>query len=454
MIKKKNIWTSLLVFTFTFLLCSAQVFAADETMAVKAPQGFKAVIAIIPLIVILVLLFKRVNMLVAGFIGGVMAMIIGGITLAQANDFFLKAIPSMLSNTAPIVNSAIAMAVFQSGGYTAALTLVKRGIKGRVEYLAAFIVILQAAATYMSGIGGGSAMVIAPLAFAAVGAIPELIAAMSIAAAVSFTTSPASLESSIVSKLGNIQVAQYVDTMRVYWLVFVAIAIVIGFYGAKKRKVLFQGEESEEYKNKTNGQLFKNTIPAIVLLFSVIFGPLVNKALGFPLLSPLTYTIITLVLIFVCTEFSLNKSVDAMIDGSTYILVRLFQVGIFLTFINMIGKTGAFAAIVSVTKAAPAAFVVPAAVFAGFLVGVPAGAYVASILALVLPVIASLGFSPVALGFVAMGVGLGSQLSFVNITMQALSSGFQLPIIDVVKGNGKWVGGSVLLLLIISFLVH
>lgn len=34
--------------------------------------------------------------------------------------------------------------------------------------------------TYMSGIGGGSAMVIAPLAFAAVGVVPELIAAMSL----------------------------------------------------------------------------------------------------------------------------------------------------------------------------------------------------------------------------------------------------------------------------------
>lgn len=452
--KKRNFSIGTLTALIIFLMSSVPVLAADETMNVKPPEGFHAVLAIIPLIVILVLLFKRVNMLVAGFIGGVMAMIIGGITLAQANTFFLNAIPSMLSNTAPIVNSAIAMAVFQSGGYTAALTLVKRGIKGRVEYLAAFIVILQAAATYMSGIGGGSAMVIAPLAFAAVGAIPELIAAMSIAAAASFTTSPASLESSIVSKLGGIQVSQYVESMRVYWLAFVAIAIIIGFYGAKKRKVLFQGEESEESKNITNAQLFKNTIPAVFLLSSVIFGPFINKSIGFQLLSPLTYTIITLILIFICTEFNLNKAVDSMVDGSTYILVRLFQVGIFLTFINMIGKTGAFASIVSVTKMAPAALVVPAAVFAGFLVGVPAGAYVASVLALVLPVIASLGFSPVALGFVAIGVGFGSQLSFVNITMQALSSGFQIPIINVVKGNGKWVGGCIALLLIISFIIH
>ncbi|WZU01041.1 hypothetical protein MGH68_16445 [Erysipelothrix sp. D19-032] len=75
----------------------------------------------------------------------------------------------------------------------------------------------------------------------------------------------------------------------------------------------------------------------------------------------------------------------------------------------------------------------------GILIGIPAGAYVGSILTLVLPVGVALGFSPLALGFVTMGVGMGSQMSFVNITMQALSSGFQIPILDVVKGNVKWV---------------
>ena len=48
--------------------------------------------------------------------------------------------------------------------------------------------------------------------------------------------------------------------------------------------------------------------------------------------------ILTLVLIFLCTDFSMNKSVEAMVDGSTYILTRLFQVGIFLAFINVIAS--------------------------------------------------------------------------------------------------------------------
>lgn len=450
--KKKSIWISSLVFTFMVLFSSVQVFAAEAAKEVKTPQGINAILTVLPLIVILVLLFKRVDMIVAGFAGGVLAMIIGGISLVQANDFLLKSIPSMLNITVPIINSALAMAVFKSGGYTSALTLVRRGIKGRVELFAAFIVILQAAATYMSGIGGGSAMVIAPLAFAAVGAIPELVAGMSIAAAVSFTTSPASLESGIVSKLGNISVGDYVAQMRVYWIAFVIIAIIIAFYGTKKRNTLFKGEESEEFAGMTNNQLFKNTLPAIFLLSAVIFGPLVNNLVGFSLVSPLVYTIVTVALIFLCTKMNLNESVNAMVDGSNYILVRLFSVGIFLAFINIIAETGAFASIVNVAKMAPASLMVPTAVLAGFLVGVPAGAYVGSVLTLVLPIAVSLGFSPISLGFVAIGVGLGSQMSFVNITMQALSSGFQIPIIDVVKGNSKWVLGCVGLLLVLSFL--
>lgn len=451
MIKKKNFLVNFLAFIFIFLVFTSGAMASQAVTEVKTPEGFQAVLTIVPIIVILLLLFKKVDMLVAGFVGGVLAMLIGGITIPKANEFLLSSIPSMLTITVPIINSALAMAVFKAGSYTSALTLVRRVTKGKVEYFAAFIVILQAAATYMSGIGGGSAMVIAPLAFAAVGVIPELIAGMAIAAAVSFTTSPASLETGIVSKLGNVAVGDYVAQMRIFWLAFVIIAIVIALYGAKKRKATFKGDESEEYKNMTNGELFKITLPAIFLLSAVIIGPFINKLVGFAIVSPIVYSVITIVLVFLCTKFNLNQSVNALVDGSNYILVRLFSVGIFLAFINIIGETGAFASIVSVAKLAPPALVVPTAVLAGYLVGVPAGAYVGSVLTLVLPIVVSLGFSPVSLGFVAMGVGLGSQMSFVNITMQALSSGFQIPIIDVVKGNSKWVLGCVALLLVLAF---
>ena len=280
--------------------------------------------------------------------------------------------------------------------------IVRRGINGKVEYFAAFIVVLMAAATYMSGIGGGTAMVLASLAFAAVGAIPELIAAMCLAAAVSFTTSPASLETGVISKLTGLPVADYVAAMRPYWIVFVIIAVVVGFWGAKKRKALFTSEESEDIKKKTTAELWKNTVPAIFLLLAVLVGPYINKAVGMPILGPLMYMFITVGLIALCTDFSLKQSADALIDGSTYILTRLFQVGIFLAFINIIGETGAFSAIVSVAQGAPEMLVVPVAVLAGFAIGVPAGAYVGTILTLVLPVAISLGLPLVSIGFIAM----------------------------------------------------
>lgn len=442
-----------ITFFFLMLLVGAtsgiNAYAAEALDKVTAPTGFQALLVIVPLILVLVLLFLKVDMIIAGLVAGVLAMLIGGVSLMDANAQLLETIPSMLSITVPIINSAVAMAVFKAGSYSAALTLAKRGTKGKVEYVSAFIVILLAAATYMSGIGGGSAMVIAPLAFAAVGVVPELIAAMSLSAAVSFTTSPASLESSIVSKLGDVSVGNYVSIMRPYWLIFVVLAIVLAFWGTKRRKIGFKETTDDEFDKKTNGELFKLTLPAIFLLFAVIFGPIVNDFIGFAFFTPLVYMILTLALVFICTDFTMNQSVEAMVDGSTYILTRLFQVGIFLAFINVIAQTGTFAVIAGVAQNAPEFVVVPVAILTGVLIGVPAGAYVGSVLTLVLPVAVSLGFPPLALGFVTMGVGLGSQMSFVNITMQALSSGFQIPILDVVKGNVKWLSlASVLLLAI------
>ena len=181
-------WVFLLAAMFVGMFYGIAVHAEEAIDQIVAPTGFKAILVLVPLVLVLVLLFRKVDMIIAGLVAGILAMIIGGISLAEANTQLLEAVPTMLSITVPIINSAVAMAVFKAGSYTAALTLAKRGTKGKVEYVSAFIVILLAAATYMSGIGGGSAMVIAPLAFAAVGVVPELIAAMSLAAAVSRQT--------------------------------------------------------------------------------------------------------------------------------------------------------------------------------------------------------------------------------------------------------------------------
>jgi hypothetical protein len=416
----------------------------------------RALLSVLPVVIVLGLMFRRYNMVLAGLIGGVLAMLIGHIGIPQANKMFLDAIPSLLgaSVTVPIINSAVATAVFKSGGYTSALTLANRAVKGRAEYLAVFIVLLQALATYMSGIGGGSAMVIAPLAFAAVGAIPELIAGMSIAAAAGFVTSPASLESSVVTKLINFPLDSYVTIMRPYWIIFTVLAMALAFWGAKRRGSLATTDKANDAVSKMNtAELWKTTIPALFLLFAVIGGPFINKAVGFAILGPLVYTVVTIVLIGLCTKFSLNQSFDSLITGAEYILKALFSVGIFVAFMNMIGEIGAFKTIAGIANLAPTFLMIPAAILGGFLVGWPAGAYVGSILTMVLPVAVALKFPPLAVGFVALGVAFGSQISYVNITMQALSAGFNIPVQKVSTGNLRWILSCLAILLVISLIV-
>lgn len=95
--------------------------------------------------------------------------------------------------------------------------------------------------------------------------------------------------------------------------------------------------------------------------------------------------------------------------------------------------------------------VVPAAVLAGFAIGFPVGAYVGSILTLILPITVALGFSPLTIGFVPIGVGFGSQVFLVNITMQALSAGFRIPVAQVSKENAPYVGACLALLILLTF---
>ncbi|MCL2001102.1 MAG: citrate transporter [Planctomycetes bacterium] len=440
--KRKPILASLAVLALIALILRGQ----QDTVLYSA-------FSLVPLLVILGLLFLRVNILIAGMAGGVIAMIAGGITMPQANGIMIEQIRNLMGiAVVPILNPAVAMAVFKSGGYLAALALVRRSIGGNMAVMGAFIVFLQAAATYMSGIGGGSAMVIAPLAFAAVGAIPAVIVGMSIAAATCFTTSRASLETATVLRLADIPVDAYANMMFPYMALFVVIGMGIAAYGAWKNGGIFSGDESEEIKNMSTAELKKATLPAVFLLLAVVLSPVINNLAGFPLVIPLVYAVITLFLVGLCTKFNFSQTCDALIDGSSYILTRLFQVGLFLMFITLIERIGAFATIAAIAENAPINLMVPAAVLAGFLIGVPAGGYVATILGLILPVTVALGFPPLAIGFVTMGVGFGSQMCPVNITMQALSFGFRIPILQVVRGNAVWILPCVGLLMLISFI--
>ncbi|WZU01044.1 hypothetical protein MGH68_16460 [Erysipelothrix sp. D19-032] len=91
-LKGRKLWMSLtLVFALT--LISMQSVLALEISEIGAPTGIQAFLVLIPLILVLVLLFLKVDMVLAGAISAGVAMLIGGITIAQVNKEVLSPFP-------------------------------------------------------------------------------------------------------------------------------------------------------------------------------------------------------------------------------------------------------------------------------------------------------------------------------------------------------------------------
>lgn len=426
-----------------------------NTLEISQKSSRLSILLLLPLFIMIILLYKGLNMIITGFIGGFLAIIISyvffniWIDLEKIDTIFLTSVSKMLSFTGPIINSALAMAVFKAGGYTSALTLAKKIVRGKVELLAVFIILLQFVATYVSGLGGGAAMVIAPLAFSLVGIIPEVIAAMSIATVFSFTTSPASLETSVLSSISEVNAMVYSLKVQKIGILFLILASILAYYGAKKSKNI-SSKIDKKYNSMSNKSLFINTLPTIFLLFSVTIGPSINKSSGLLIFIPLVNMIIILFLISICTQFNINKASEALIEGSSYILTRLLGVGIFVTYINIIAETGAFNVIVKSVSNMPSSILLPSLIIVGFLIGTVSGAIVAAVLTLILPIAISFNLTILQLGLITMSVGLGAQICFVNMTIQALSTGFQTPILKIVKSNTKWILLCLFIVIILS----
>ena len=129
-----------------------------------------------------------------------------------------------------------------------------------------------------------------------------------------------------------------------------------------------------------------------------------------------------------CKEDS-QKVSSNLIDGSRFILTTLFGVGIFLGFINMIGYLGTFAELSGLIANAPEWIVIFLACLLAFVIAIPSGAFAAGVLTLILPTLVLIpGLSPLAFGLIAISVGLGTQISPVQINVAALSEGFKVSI--------------------------
>lgn len=412
-------------------------------------------INLIPLIVILVLLFKRQHMLFAALVGGIIAVIIGRMDLGDVSKTFIGSVSNMLGITVPIIYAAAAAMVSKAGSIQALVEMARRGLKGKVAILAGIIVLIQGLATYMAGTGAGNTMVTAPLAAAAVGAIPEVIVAMAIVSAVGFTTSPASTETVLAAESAGVDVVTHSSTMMPYTIALYLLAAGLAIYGVHKRGSLTRiNNKTEELEdNRTTGTLFKQSIPAIALLVMVVAGGKLNSLIGINFFSPAMAVIMTSILTVLLTPLNINETGDALIEGSRFILTTLFAVGMFLAAINLIAELGTFAQLAAIASKVPEAIILPTAIIIAFLIAIPSGAFAAGVLTLILPTLSVLGLPSEAMGFVAIATGLGTQLSPVQINVAALSKGFEIEIIDVIKTNIKYILATLVLVIIIAVIV-
>ncbi|MBP3891620.1 MAG: hypothetical protein J6D29_05550 [Solobacterium sp.] len=407
---------------------------------------------LLPLIVIVVLLVLKQHMLVAGLAGGVVAMVIGGMTPAHAAGIVQSSIGTMLGYLAPVLYAAAAMMVSKSGSFNALVDFAQEKLKGKVAWIAGVLVLIQALATYMAGMGAGNTMVIAPLVAAVVGAVPEVIAGMAIATAACFTTSPASTETVLAAEAAARDVAEHSSAMLPFTLIFVLLGAALAVWGVTKRgTMLNENVVSDETREKTS---LVQAVPALVLVILVIFGGKINGLTGLSLFAPVVNVLVAAILCVVCCKTSVKDVCDNLIDGSRFILTTLFGVGIFLGFIQVVAELGTFEQLAALAGKAPSILIVPAAIILAFLIAIPSGAFCAGVLALVLPTLSALGLPSTAMGLVAIAAGFGTQVSPVQINVAALSDGFKVDIFKIVKDNMKYVLCGLAILVIASFFVR
>jgi hypothetical protein len=243
--------------------------------------------------------------------------------------------------------------------------------------------------------------------------------------------------------------------MMPYTIALYLLAAGLAIYGVHKRGSLTRiDNKTEELEdNRTTGTLFKQSIPAIALLVMVVAGGKLNSLIGINFFSPAMAVIITSILTVLLTPLNINETGDALIEGSRFILTTLFAVGMFLAAINLIAELGTFAQLAAIASKVPEAIILPTAIIIAFLIAIPSGAFAAGVLTLILPTLSVLGLPSEAMGFVAIATGLGTQLSPVQINVAALSKGFEIEIIDVIKTNVKYILATLVLVIIIAVIV-
>lgn len=407
-------------------------------------------LVLLPLAVILFFMVKNRHMLIAGMIGAVVAMIIGKVGLAGASSIVMTTIPSMTSMITPVIYSTTALVVGKAGGFDALMKVSKKIIGDKQYIIAAVIVLIQALATYAAGLGAGNTMVTGPLAFAILGANPYVIGGMAIGTAASFMTSPSGADAATISQIANIPISEFTETMFPYTIGIWVLAMAIAAYGVWKKGSLLKEEAKTEF---SEDNLFKRSIPPIYFLIVVVASKYLNQAIGYNVFSPIFNMISTLALTAIIAKQSVDSISEDLVQNSAFLLTKLFSIGIFLGFINILAEIGTFTYIAGFIKVVPHFISVPAAILITFLISVPAGGYSVGVSALIMPILVESQLSIVQLGLAALAIGVGTQISPAQINIASLSQSFKKDMQSIIKINIPFMFAMIVILCIIGFFV-
>jgi hypothetical protein len=424
-------------------------------------------LSMLPLLVILVLLLPpfRFHFLFAGLIGGVTAVIIGGLGPATVTKLVFDGMGQIMTIYSVMLFAATAMVLARSGCTKAVMELIRGWFGDRLEYVAGAMVLVQGAAVYMAGSGAANTLVTAPLVFTVVGFVPQVIAGMSIASGATWATSPSSAESAYISKQMNISVNDYASYMFPYTVTFWAIGIVLAWYGARRYRLAGKLQPGVPLKTAAqashptagaSGQAApliatptaaeeapigagfsaaRRALPFFIMLILILVGPPINRATGVPLFSPVLIPLWVLLATGLLLWVHPNKLAEMFIEGGVTILRYLFAVAVFLGMINLLAEIGTFKAVAGIISFAPVTLLTGAGLLAAFLIAIPSAAYTVGIDALIIPVLSAAGVPVWAFGFVGIAVAQGAMISPAQINVAATAHGFQTDIMTIIRNN-------------------
>lgn len=421
-------------------------------------------LSIFPLALILVLLLPpfRFHFLLAGLIGGAVAVFIGGLAPATVSKLFLDGMGQIMTIYSVMLFAATAMVLARCGCTKAVMELIHGWFGDKLEYVAGAMVLVQAAAVYMAGIGAANTLVTAPLVFAAVGFVPLTVVGMSIASGATWATSPSSAESAYISKQMGMSVTDYASYMFPYTLTFWVIGIALAWYGARRYRlagklqpgvalntptqpsnpapaIALPTEAAEESPVSPGLSPTRRAMPFFIMLVLILVGAPINRAIGMPLFSPVLIPLWVLIAAALLLWVNPNKLAAMFIEGGVTILRYLFAVAVFLGLINLLAEIGTFKAFASMVSFAPITLLTVAGLLAAFLVAIPSAAYTVGIDALIIPVLSALGVPVWAFGFVGIAVAQGAMMSPAQINVAATAHGFQTDIMTVVRTNAPYM---------------